>query len=209
MLSILGTWMTLPLTFKQYSRSTAAFFLLSFLWGGEALLSQLESKGSRDSWVKQLKAWAQLKQGCSGRAVKSLLHLLLRMFGFLWSSPAQTVPYLCDSDLPSGGKCSAAARVCAFPGTACCAVLVSTFHWFSTAFWVLSYPGSAWYHCGEPVLVQGSDFFLELCCWSGFVCGGCGWTPFPPLCRLCLAAMSLGLSSLPRVSKSNPQEVVV
>lgn len=40
MLSILGTWMTLPLTFKQYSRSTAAFFLLSFLWGGEALLSQ-------------------------------------------------------------------------------------------------------------------------------------------------------------------------
>lgn len=26
-------------------------------------------------------------------------------------------------------------------------------------FWVLSYPESIWYCCGEPVLVQGSDFF--------------------------------------------------
>lgn len=40
--------------------------------------------------------------------------------------------------------------------------------------WLLSYLGSICYHFSEPVLVSGSDFFLESHCWSGFLCEGCG-----------------------------------
>lgn len=76
-----------------------------------------------------------------------------------------------DNDLPLDSKSLAVACAYAFPDTACSTVLASAFHWFSTS--------ADSYHILQTssivlVNLQGSDFLLEPCCWSGFVCGGCG-----------------------------------
>lgn len=160
--------------------------------------------------MRRRKTCDQVKQEFCGRAVKSLLHLFLRVFVFYGVAQCRlqfSVPHLRADDFPSHSQSFAVARVRVFPATACSTALASAFPRFSTA------PDSS--HTLEACSIisvtlywyEDLIFLLEPPCWHAFVCGGCGWSPLPALRSPRLAGVSVGMSSLQRVSKPNTCEI--